>query len=98
MNYKITIMNGPTTVTVPFGWQATIRMVPAERRAPGRSHYQYSSSYDPRIRALERRGSIRFGDPIERRVATKDRRVSPFLYAQGSIERSGRRVINRRKA
>ena len=43
-----------------------------ERRDPNRIMYQYRTSQDPRIRALERRGAV---TRLERRVGPHERRV-----------------------
>ena len=55
-----------------------------ERRDPSRECYQYRTSQDPRIRALERRGVKKWydtGEPLERRKEDKSSpRAEPSIF------------------
>ena len=90
--------------TVPHGAKVEIKY--EERRDPDREMYQYKTSADPRIRALERRGGIP-GRIIEigsgrsvrdRRVATGPRRVDLVSCREYPLK-AGRRwgLCDRRK-
>ena len=72
--------------TVPYGAKVEIKY--EERRDQSRSMYQYKTSHDPRIRALERRGlnGVERRDGFERRCP------------DGTQSWVNRRISQRRKA
>mgnify|MGYP001600521336 FL=1 len=73
-------------LTVPHGTKVEIKY--EDRRDPSRGMYQYRTSHDPRIRALERR--ISSVQTKEERRSGKDRRINrdvPLRFGQRTWQR-----------
>lgn len=69
-------MNVNYILTVPHGTKVEIKY--EERRDPSRAMYQYRTSADPRIRALERR--VNSAQTKEERRSGRDRRIHQDPY------------------
>ena len=86
---------GPYSLYIPAGARATIDYF--ERRDPHREQFKYTSSYDPRIRILERRRSI-FINSHDTWTRTIERRIKQRRAPGGGTPERLRRAKNRRKA